>query len=212
MSRNPLRCVVPAVSIAVRPDEEHEQTDVRRVCALDVRSETLHEALSHVAVRNGWDLVRHQGPGIVPIRDRVVALEGEQSSRRSVLVVDPTPLQCQRALRAFGAGTVAAVISSDRPSALAHALLSVSDGWGAVPVAVLEVAATMPELSERQEGILGAVMAGQSSAEIARGLYLSEASVKRELAGLFRSFGARNRLELAMLAGDLGITPVRMLP
>ena len=183
-----------------------------RVCSLDVRGETLREALAHVAFRDGWDVVRNQRPGVVTIRDRVVALEGEQSSSRTVLVVEPQPLQCQRALQALAAGSVAAVIPSDRPTELAHALLSVSVGWGAVPLRVLEVASTMPELSERQEGILGALMAGQSTAEIARGLYLSDASVKRELALLFRSFGSRNRLELAMFAADLGFRPVRMLP
>ncbi len=240
MSRNPASCVVPAMAGAVtigdgrapvrtaprRAPLDRAASDdggsgdggsgdgpaTDRVCSLDVRSETLREALTHVACRDGWDVVRNQRPGVVTVRDRVVALEGEQSAARTVLVVGPQPLQCQRALRAFAAGSVAAVIPSDRPTELAHALLSVSVGWGAVPLRVLEVAAQMPDLSERQEGILGALMAGQTTAEIARGLYLSDASVKRELALLFRSFGSRNRLELAMLASDLGFRPVRLLP
>ncbi len=186
--------------------------DPPRCCALDVRGETLHEALAHVAIRDGWDVARNPLPGAVVVRDRVVALEAEQSSSRTVLVAEPSPLQCQRALRAFAAGTVASVIPADQPTELAHAMASVADGWGAVPLRVLEIAARMPDLTERQEGILGALMAGQSTAEIARGLYLSGASVKRELAALFRSFGARNRLELAMYAADLGFTPVRMIP
>ena len=71
--------------------------DVERVCTLDVRGETLREALTHVASRDGWDVVRNQRPGAVTVRDRVVALEAEQSSSRTVLVVEPLPLQCQRA-------------------------------------------------------------------------------------------------------------------
>ena len=186
--------------------------DRTRVCTFDVRGETLHEALSHVAFRDGWDVVRNPLPGAVVVRDRVVALDAEQSASRTVLVAEPSPLQCQRALRAFAAGTVASVIPADQPSELGHAMASVADGWGAVPLRVLEIAAAMPDLSERQEAILGALMAGQSTAEIARGLYLSGASVKRELAQLFRDFGARNRLELAMFAADLGFRPVRMQP
>ena len=182
------------------------------MCTFDVRGETLHEALSHVAFRDGWDVVRNPLPGAVVVRDRVVALDAEQSASRTVLVAEPSPLQCQRALRAFAAGTVASVIPADQPSELGHAMASVADGWGAVPLRVLEIAAAMPDLSERQEAILGALMAGQSTAEIARGLYLSGASVKRELAQLFRDFGARNRLELAMFAADLGFRPVRMQP
>ncbi len=200
------------VGPAAPPVQRADGPEGGRVCSLDVRSETLREALAHVAIRDGWDVVRNQRPGAVTVRDRVVALEVERSSARSVLVVEPRPLQCQRALRAFAAGTVASVIPADHPTELAHAMTSVAGGWGAVPLRVLEVASLMPDLSERQEGILGALMAGQSTAEIARGLYLSAASVKRELALLFRSFGARNRLELAMFAADLGFQPMRMLP
>ncbi len=220
MSRNLRSCQVLAMVGAVTTGDGRASVrtaptaiaDADGVCTLDVRSEMLREALTHVASRDGWDVVRNHPSGAVIVRDRVVALEAEQTSSRTVLVVEPSPLQCQRALRAFAAGTVASVIPTDHPSELAHAMASVAGGWGAVPLRVLEIASRMPDLTERQEGILGALMAGQSTAEIARGLYLSGASVKRELAVLFRSFGARNRLELAMFAADLGFRPVRMLP
>lgn len=70
----------------------------------------------------------------------------------------------------------------------------------------------MPDLTERQVAIVGAVISGQPTREIAKGLYLSDASIKRELATLFRSFGADNRLALAALGTSLGFRPRRVCP
>lgn len=171
-------------------------------CVVSVAGETLREALMSVAARAGWSprlVATHPraDSGAVSVSDSLVAVVGGQAARRSVLVVDPTPIGSSVGVRAFASGTVAAVISSDRPSDLAGALQSVAEGWGAVPLDVVGRASLLPELSERQVLIIQAVVAGQATKEIARGLYLSDASIKRELASMFRGFGVENRLALA---------------
>lgn len=81
-----------------------------------------------------------------------------------------------------------------------------------MPLEVVERASLLPELSERQVLIVQAVVAGQATKEIARGLYLSDASIKRELAAMFRGFGVENRLALAALAMSLGFGAKRVSP
>ena len=64
----------------------------------------------------------------------------------------------------------------------------------------------MPHLSERQLAILRAVIAGQSNQEIARGLYLSLASVKREMGFVYVIMGVSGRSALTAQALGLGLT------
>ena len=186
--------------------------ELRSEFCVDVRTETLREALNHIGTRAGWTLRRTVGPDTCLVIDEPKALIGHSIARSTILVVDPTPWGAHAGMKALASGTVSAVVSSERPTDLCEALRTVRAGWASVPLDVLEAASKMPDLTERQVAIVGAVISGQPTREIAKGLYLSDASTKRELATLFRSFGADNRLALAALGTSLGFRPRRVCP
>ena len=60
-------------------------------------------------------------------------------------------------------------------------------------------------LSDRERDVTVAVGLGLSNAEIARRLYVSEATVKTHLAAAQGKLGARNRVEVAVLAERAGL-------
>jgi DNA-binding CsgD family transcriptional regulator len=179
---------------------------------VEVGSETLREALMHVGTRAGFALHRTLGPDTCHVVDEPKATVGSVIAQTSVLVVEPTPCGAHAGMKALAAGSVCAVISSERPKDLAQALTFVRNGWALAPLDLVDTASRMPDLSERQTVIVGAILAGQPTSEIAKGLYLSDASVKRELARLFKSFGVDNRLELAAFGASLGFRPRRISP
>jgi DNA-binding CsgD family transcriptional regulator len=193
------------------PSGPGAQPDTLDFC-VDVASETLREALTHVGTRAGFELRLTVGPDTCHVVDEPKAIVGSITAQATVLVVEPTPCGAHAGMKALAAGTVSAVISNERPKDLANALEFVRNGWALAPLDLVDTASKMPDLSERQAVIVGAILAGQPTRDIAKGLYLSDASVKRELATLFRSFGADNRLELAAFGASLGFRPQRICP
>jgi DNA-binding NarL/FixJ family response regulator len=90
------------------------------------------------------------------------------------------------------------------------------DGTGAGAAAVLiepsAPAAPMPapaplrdDLTPREADVLRAIAAGQSNAEIAEELFISEATVKSHINHLFAKIHARNRAEAVRYAYDHGL-------
>jgi DNA-binding NarL/FixJ family response regulator len=60
-------------------------------------------------------------------------------------------------------------------------------------------------LSERELGVVQLVAQGRSNAEIAAGLYLSEATVKSHIARILAKLGLRDRVQVAVYAYEHGI-------
>lgn len=106
------------------------------------------------------------------------------------------------------------VLKGDNPEKLFTAIRSVADGELAfsdeVARGVLEAMASEPQkqqeptnmmrLSERERQIAFLVARGLKNRDIARELTISENTVKRHLQSIFSKTGARDRLELAVLA------------
>ncbi len=61
-------------------------------------------------------------------------------------------------------------------------------------------------LTEREREIVTAVAAGRSNHDIAGHMYVSEATVKTHLTRIFAKLDADNRVQVAMLAYDAGLT------
>ena len=181
--------------------------------SLDVRTETLARALAYVGQQSGWSERSSIGPTTCLVTDRVLALDArDHVGWRRILVTDPSPFMCRRALNALSAGTVISVVLTDEPDGLADALDAVLAGRLSAPGRVIEQATRMPQLSDRQQAILSAVSAGQTNHQMGRALKLSDASIKRELSRLFQALRASNRLELGYRALQLGITPMLLRP
>jgi DNA-binding NarL/FixJ family response regulator len=79
----------------------------------------------------------------------------------------------------------------------------------AVPAASMQAPAPLPDdLTPREADVLRAIAAGQSNAEIAEELFISEATVKSHINHLFAKIHARNRAEAVRYAYDHGlVTP-----
>ncbi len=105
------------------------------------------------------------------------------------------------------------VLKGDAPAKLFSAIRTVSDGELAfsdeVAHGVLtamadeptqELATTMARLSEREKQIAFLVARGLKNKDIAQELTISENTVKRHLQSIFGKTGARDRLELAVIA------------
>ncbi len=60
-------------------------------------------------------------------------------------------------------------------------------------------------LSERELGVVRLVAQGLSNAEIAAGLYLSEATVKSHIVRILAKLGLRDRVQVAVYAYEHGI-------
>ncbi|ASR36059.1 DNA-binding response regulator [Prauserella marina] len=68
--------------------------------------------------------------------------------------------------------------------------------------------AALDVLTDREREIVTAVASGKSNAEIASGLYLSEATVKTHLTRIFAKIDAANRVQLTIFAYEAGLVTV----
>jgi DNA-binding NarL/FixJ family response regulator len=73
----------------------------------------------------------------------------------------------------------------------------------------MQAPAPLPDdLTPREADVLRAIAAGQSNAEVAEELFISEATVKSHINHLFAKIHARNRAEAVRYAYDHGlVTP-----
>jgi DNA-binding NarL/FixJ family response regulator len=174
-----------------------------RTFTVSVRDVALHRALSYVGTAAGWSETVNAAS--IMVTDSVAAA-ASATPAKVVLVAEPTPFSSSSAVSAvIRSRHVDGVVAADEPDELASTLDAVAANRVVIPVPVLDRAATMPQLSERQLQVIAAVIVGRHNADIARELHLSPASVKRELADLYRCCGVANRTQLAAFGVELGL-------
>lgn len=167
---------------------------------IDVESVVVRLALLHVAEALGRSRCSHQARCACP----QVADRGAPGSVIDVLVTHDDPLSCQRAIDAAMDGRARAVVLWDEPHALGLALDAVARRSLLLPARVLELAASAPRLSARQERTLRLVALGRSNPAIAASLHQSLSTTKRDLAELLEVFDVPNRAALMSRATALG--------
>ena len=66
-------------------------------------------------------------------------------------------------------------------------------------------AASLAALTARERDVAIEIARGRSNAEIARGLFMSVATVKATVTRIFQKLGTSNRVQLAILVRDAGL-------
>jgi DNA-binding NarL/FixJ family response regulator len=123
--------------------------------------------------------------------------------------------------RAFAAGAAVYVLKSTHPDDLATAVRQLSSksiffASTRRPVGAQRTGSSQWSLTRREIEILRLVAEGQSNAEVARGLWLSEQTVKYHLSNIFRKLQVGNRTEASRWAQSHGLLAgsqvLRVLP
>jgi DNA-binding CsgD family transcriptional regulator len=167
----------------------------------------LDHAVRGVLAASGWTVSDANGaddgslPRVVDDRQRPGPAD------RTLLVCPATPVGCAAALRRLTIGHVGAVVPDDRLAVLPDALTALRRRRCLLELDVIDLAGLVPDLDARERAVVEALLAGQTTKDIAASGYLSLATVKRTLSELFRLFGVRSGLQLTRRAASLGYEP-----
>ena len=138
--------------------------------------------------------------------EAVAAIRGEHPRARAiVLTTYDGDEDIHRALRA---GAKAYLLKNAPGAELLRAIRAVYGGQSYIPSSVaarLAERAGLPEVSAREFDVLQLLARGQSNHDIARALFVSEATVKGHLNSLFAKLNVQSRLEAIAVAIRRGL-------
>ena len=173
--------------------------------------------------------VQAHAPDVVLMDLRMARMDGVAATQAVRALVDPPQVVVltswdvdDAVLRSLVAGAAGFLLKSAGPAEIVGAVRAVAAGDAVLSpqstrrvldhIARESCAAERREaedlavaLSEREREVTVAVGQGLGNAEIARQLYVSEATVKTHLAAAQGKLGARNRVEVAVLAERAGL-------
>ena len=147
----------------------------------------------------------------------ITALGRSDSSRVIILTTFELDEYVYEALRSGASGFLlkrapaADLVAAVRVVAAGEALLAPSvtrrliDHFASQPVSSRHDQSSLAALTERERQIFGLVAQGQSNAEIADGLSLSEGTVKTHVKHIFEKLDVRNRAQAVILAYEVGL-------
>jgi two-component system nitrate/nitrite response regulator NarL len=143
-------------------------------------------------------------------------LRSSPDTRVLILTMDQDESVAERALRAGAHGYL---LKDTDPDTVVDSLRTVAGGGlvlgprtaGALLTRLSRMPARLPapfdELTDREREIVSRLTVGDSNAQIARRLGLSEKTVRNQLSGIFPKLGVTDRVHAALLARDAGLRP-----
>lgn len=214
--------------MTVRVVLAEDQDLVRAGLVMIVESQEDFEVVGEAADgAQAVDMVARTRPDVVlmdvrmPVMDGIAAtaqiVERTPSSRVIVLTTFDRDEHAFAALRAGASGFL---LKSARAEVLVEAIRTVHRGDAVIAPTTTrrlldQVAPTLPgpvreppglaRLTSREREVLVEVATGASNAEIAQRLFLSEATIKTHVGRLLSKLGARDRVQIVVLAYECGL-------
>ncbi|MBS2028277.1 MAG: response regulator transcription factor [Deltaproteobacteria bacterium] len=148
--------------------------------------------------------------GLTAALDLLRRLRDEHAQIRTVVLTHRCgPDQADLCWRAGVYGLLSKQVAT--PDAVAEALRAAASGEQRFPLELTEPVAPRPAepstLTAREREVLGCIASGHDNLKIAALMAISERTVKSHVASIYRKLRLENRVQLAIRARELGISP-----
>jgi DNA-binding NarL/FixJ family response regulator len=213
-----------AIRVVVVDDEPMVCAHLRTILGAADDLEVVGEAHDGAAA---VEAVRRDRPDVVLMDLRMPGVDGLTAIERITLLSDPPVVVAlttfdadQYVLRALRGGAAGFLVKSTPPEELIRLVRVAADGNMVLsPAAARRLVAASADqqsarhrarelvapLTEREREVLALLGEGLSNAQIAKRLYLSEATVKGYVSRMLDKLGCANRTQAGLLAHDAGI-------
>ena len=175
------------------------------------------------------EAVQRHSPDVVLMDVRMPRMDGITATRALLALANPprvlvltTFAEDHGVLRSIEAGAAGFLLKTAGPAQIIDSVRAVAAGEGALSAASVrqvfahvaadpvvtvrrEAAQQLAQLTNRERDIVVLVAGGLTNSEVARQLFLSEATVKTHLASAQNRLGCTNRVEVAVLAERAGL-------
>ena len=214
------------IRVLLVDDEELVRFGLRTVLEASGDFEVVGEAGDGAA---GVKAARELRPDVVLMDIRMPVLDGLAATRQILALPNPPQVAVLTTFHvddyvysALAAGAAGFLLKDTPPREIAAAVRAVADGTATLSP---KVTATLiesfvdkkaaprkahalrriRELSEREREVLKLLGSGESNADLAKKLYVSEATVKTYVSRLLAKLGLANRTQAAILAHEAGL-------
>jgi DNA-binding NarL/FixJ family response regulator len=216
----------PDVRVLLVDDEELVRFGLRTVLEASGGFTVVGEAGNGAA---GVAAARELRPDVVLIDIRMPVMDGLAATREILALPDPPQVAVlttfhvdEYVYAALAAGAAGFLLKDTPPREIATAVRAVADGTATLSPAVTttlidsyvdrraaprraDALRRIAELSDREREVLALLGSGGSNAELARTLFVSEATVKTYVSRLLTKLDLANRTQAAILAHEAGL-------
>lgn len=209
------------IRVLIADDQPLVRTGLRMILSAEPDLEVVAEAASGLEAVSA---ARRERPDVVLMDVRMPQMDGIEATREVTAVQDPprvlvlTTFDLDEVVYdALRAGASAFLLKDAPEERLTHAIRIVADGGSLFAPSVTrrliaEFASRaqtathdLSQLTERESEVLRLVARGQSNAEIAATLVLSENTVKTHVARVLMKLGVRDRVQAVVVAYESGV-------